>query len=130
MAVPQRWNIHTPRHIGERPDMIRYSYARRCHIKTGTQCIILVKNPFLMLINDTVRSLSGSQRQNYTPFVFKICLVDDFGQCPAIKILKEGGFPTYIYMYIYLRCHERNGAVNLARMLVDECCDFRSQHWF
>ena len=34
-------NIYAPRHTG--PDMIRYSYACCCHIKTGTQGIILVR---------------------------------------------------------------------------------------
>ena len=42
---------------------------------------------------------------------------------------------TYLYIYIYIyiyTCDVMNGMaqVNLARMLVDECCDFRSQHWF
>ena len=93
LALPQCWNIYAPRRIVEKTNMIRYSFARRCHIKTRTQGIILVKNPSISyhcisflasltwsdliwfdVLNDTVRSLSGSQRQNYT-----ICILDLFG---------------------------------------------------
>ncbi len=40
LALPQCWNIYAPHQIVERSDMIRHSYAGRCHIKTGTQGII------------------------------------------------------------------------------------------